>query len=91
MTPIELLRTLQTCDVTLTPYPDGTLRYKAPKGTLTPALLDALREHKTALHDLVEAFEERAAIAEYCGGLSREDAEQLAWRCLHEQEEGPCV
>ena len=28
--------------------------------------------------DLREAFEERAAIAEYCGGLSSAEAEQLA-------------
>ena len=28
--------------------------------------------------DLREAFEERAAIAEYCGGLTRADAEALA-------------
>ena len=49
---------------------------------LTPALVDAMREQKAALHDLVEAFEERAAIAVYCGGLSRLEAEQVAWQCV---------
>ena len=62
----------------------GTLRYKASKGVLTPALLDALRQHKGALVDLLEAWGERAAIAEYCGGLSREAAEVLAWECVGE-------
>jgi len=79
MTALALLQQLRDLGVALTPYPDGTLRYKAPKGTLTPALLAALRERKQELHGLVEDFEERAAIAEYCGGLSRAEAERLAW------------
>ena len=82
MTTLVLLQQLHECDVVLTPYPDGTLRYKAPKDTLTPALLDALRQHKAELHALVEAWSERAAIAEYCGGFSREAAERQAWECV---------
>lgn len=82
MTAIDLLQELHALGVLLMPYLDGTLRYKALKGVLTPALLDALRQHKAALLDLVEAFEERAALAEYCGGLSREEAERLAWQCV---------
>ena len=82
MTALDLLQQLRDLGVVLTPYPDGTLHYKAPKDVLTPALRDDLRQHKVALHDLVEAFEERAAIAEYCGGLARADAERLAWQCL---------
>jgi len=82
MTALALLQQLRDLGVALTPYPDGTLRYKAPKGTLTPALLAALRERKQELHGLVEDFEERAAIAEYCGGLSRAEAERLAWACV---------
>jgi hypothetical protein len=80
MTALALFHRLHACGVTLTPYPDGTLRYKAPKGILTPALLEAIRQHKQALHALVESWGERAAIAEYCGGLSRADAERLAWQ-----------
>ena len=30
--------------MTLEPYPEGTLRYKAPKGTLIPPLLDGMRQ-----------------------------------------------
>ena len=76
MIALDLLQQLYERGVVLTLHLDGTLRYKAPKGTLTPELLDGMRQHKAALHDLVEAVEERAAIVEYCGGLSRDEAEQ---------------
>ena len=46
---------------------------------MTPELLDAMRQHKDVLHGLVEDFEERAAIAEYSGGVPRAEAERLAW------------
>lgn len=82
MTALDVHQQLHALGVVLTPYPDGTLRYKAPKGTMTPALLDQVRQHKAELHGLLEAFEERAAIAEFCGGLTREEAEQLAWQCV---------
>ena len=81
MTAVEVLTTLRGLGVTLTPWVDR-LRVDAPEGTLTPALRAALREHKTALLDLLEAFEERAAIIEYCGGLSREEAERQAFLCV---------
>ena len=82
LSPLALLLDLHARGVILTPWPDGTVRCRAPTGVLTPALRAALRQHQQALLDLLEAFEERAAIAEYCGGLSREDAERLAWECL---------
>ena len=82
MTALALLQQLHERGVILTPYPDGTVRCRAPKGVLTPALHDALRQHKQKLLALVEEWSERAAIAEYCGGLSREDAERLAWACV---------
>jgi hypothetical protein len=66
--------------------PDGTLRYKAPKGRLTPARLDAMREHKTERHGLVEAVEERAGIMEYEAGLPRAEAEVCAWASILGQE-----
>jgi TubC N-terminal docking domain len=79
MTARDVLQQLHALGAVLTPYPDETLHYKAPKGTVTPALLDGMRQQKPELHALVEAWSERAAIAEYCGGLAREDAERLAW------------
>ena len=82
MTALDLLHQLQVLGVVLTPYPDETLRYKAPKGVLTPTLLDAMRQHKAELHGLVEGFEERSSIAEYCGSLSRLAAEALAWQSV---------
>ena len=82
MSALELFEQVHDLGIILTPYPDGTLHYKAPKGTMTPALVERIRQHKAELHALVEAFEERAAIAEYCGGLPRAEAEALAWTCL---------
>jgi hypothetical protein len=80
MTAFDLVQQLHALGVVLTPYPNGILRYKAPKGILTPDLLDGMRQYKQELHALAEAFEERAAMTEYCGGLSRAAAEQLAWQ-----------
>ena len=85
MTTLALLRQLRVLGVVLTPSPDGVLRYKVPKGTLTPALQEALLQHKAALHALVEEWSECASIAEYCGGLSREEAERLAWARVFEE------
>ena len=81
-----LLQQLHALGVTLEPYPEGTLCYKAPKGTLIPPLLDGMRQHKQELHDLLEAWSERAAIAQYCGRLSRASSEALAWEYLWQQE-----
>ena len=85
MTALDLIQQLRDLGVVLTPYPDGTLRYKAPKGTLTPALVDTMRQHKAVLYDLVEEWSERAAIAKYCGGLEHQAAEALAWQCVLEE------
>jgi hypothetical protein len=82
MTALALLQQLHDLGVALQPYSDGTLRYKAPKGRLTPALLKEMRQYKDGLHGLVEEWNERAAIAEYGAGLSQPAAEQLAWQCV---------
>lgn len=81
MTPCALLSTLHQAGMVLT-LDAGTLHYKAPKGVMTPALQQQLTQHKAALLDLLEAFEERAALAEYDGGVPRAEAERLAWVCL---------
>ena len=87
---LAFLLDLHARGVILTPSPDGTVRCRAPKGTLTPALVDGMRQHKAALHDLVEAVEERAAIAEFEAGVPRAEAEALAWQCvLGEGEKQP--
>lgn len=54
------------------------LRY-FPRSALTPDLLDRLKAHKAELLAAIERFEERAAIREFDAGLSRHDAERLAW------------
>jgi hypothetical protein len=82
MTAFDLFQQLHALGVVLTPYPDGTLRYKAHKGVLTPALLDGMRQYKAALHALVEEWSERAALVEYDGGIPRTEAERLAWACV---------
>ena len=41
-----------------------------------------------AIQELGYAFQERARIAEYCGGLPREKAEPLAWQELRGEWQG---
>ena len=82
MTAVDLLHHLYEQGVILTPSPDGTVRCRALKGVLTPELVDAMRQHKRELHAMVEEWSERAAIAQYCGGLTRAEAERLAWECV---------
>jgi hypothetical protein len=80
LTPLALLRTLHARGIRMAPYPEGKVRCHAPQGAWTPALLEALNTHQAAMADLLEAFEERAAIAEHCGNLARPAAEALAWQ-----------
>ena len=78
-TPLALLRLLRAMSVTL--RPDGNRLYvDITAGNVTRDMLEAMRQQKEALLDLVEAVEERAAIAEYCAGLPRVEAEALAWQ-----------
>jgi hypothetical protein len=79
MTALDLLQQLHELGVILMPYSDGTIRCRAPKGVLTHALVESMRQHKAELHAVVEAFEEQAAIAQYCSGFPRAEAEVLAW------------
>lgn len=77
--PLALLRLLREMHVAL--RPDGNRLYvDITAGNVTREILEAMRQQKEALLDLVEAFEERAAIAEYCAGLPRVEAEALAWQ-----------
>lgn len=67
---------------------DGRLRV-TPASRITPEITDTIKRHKAEIVAELSAptptfpsedqfFEERAAIREYDGGLSREDAEILA-------------
>ena len=89
LTPLELFQRLHARGVRLRPFPDGTLQCQAPSGAWTPALRQAFQAHHGALHALVETFEERAALAEHSGGLTRAEAEQLAWLCSGKDQRGP--
>jgi len=83
-TPLALLRMLREMRVTL--RPDGNRLYvDITAGNVTRAMLEALRQHKEAMHDMVEWLEERSALLEYDGGLSRAESEQEAWTQLEQR------
>lgn len=76
MTSADVIRTLRAAGVTLFLDPDtGRLKYRAPRGAFTPYLRATLREY---MPEIVFLFNERAAIMEFDGGLSRADAESRA-------------
>lgn len=50
-------------------------------GGIGSALLGEIHDHEA----LREAFEERAAIMEFDGGMNREDAERAAWALVLKQ------
>jgi hypothetical protein len=77
VTTIELLHACRYVGIVLVPEVT-TIRVRAPQSVLTPLLESEIRIHKTALLDLLEAIGERAALLEYEGGLSREEAEHLS-------------
>lgn len=53
---------------------DGNLHIR-PRDRITETIRQSIRAQKMALVDFLEAYEERAAIMEYDGGLSRQEAE----------------
>ena len=77
----EVFALLHTHGAILTAHGDR-LRVEAPVDVLSAAMCQTIRVHKEALLNLLELWEERSAIAEYCSGLSRAEAEQLAWQCV---------
>jgi hypothetical protein len=62
MIPADLLAELRSLGVTLTLSPERRLRYKAPRGVITPELFEAIQTHREPLLDLVERGEERATV-----------------------------
>jgi hypothetical protein len=77
LTAMELFTDLRASGAVLIPMFDH-VRIAAPPGAPCLALLRDLL-------DLLELYGERAALAQYCGGLPRADAEALAWHALVEQ------
>ena len=74
----DLLQRLHDAGVIL--KVDGNrLRYRAPRGAMTPELRAALVERKP---DLLYEYHERAAIMEYDARLPRADAEARAANIL---------
>ncbi len=86
MTAVELFAILTTTGCRLIPEGER-LRIQDPQHALTDDMRQAIRQHKPALLDLVEQWEERAAIMEYDGRLPRAEAECLAWACLQKRAE----
>ena len=92
MTVSELVQSVVYGGVVLT-WQGDMLHVSAPTGTLTPALKQALRQHKPQLWawcqqvaswnvDTRELWDERAAIMEYEGGLPRDEVEWQAFLCI---------
>lgn len=91
---MTLASVLQACDrlgVTLQVKGDA-LHIQAPKGAISANALAFLKKYKeditahlrgdTVLDEQREAYEERAAIMEYDGGLSRAAAERAAYAIM---------
>ena len=57
---------------------EGDTLFVEPGHRLTPADGQAIRDHKADILAYLAEYDERAAIAEYDGNLSRPDAEALA-------------
>jgi hypothetical protein len=74
---VALLTECGTHDIQLSRGDGELLEIDAPQGALTSELLDRLRAGKAALLEVIEEFEERAAIMEFDAGLSRHEAERL--------------
>ena len=79
--PMALLATFRDAGVLLA-LEKGTLHSMDPTGVVTPELSEAFHQHNAALLALVEEWSERAAMAEYEGGLTRQASEALAWQCV---------
>ncbi len=87
----KLFDDLKSKGVVVSIAPDGRLSVDGPELVMTDDLLDRVRADRDGLLALVELFEERAAIVEHDGGLSRDDAERLAWSDVVEPSESRAV
>ena len=104
MTPATIIREAQADGVRLALSPAGTIKATG-NGAAVHRWLNVIREHKAGILAALkvgggdtaaepfdrEAFEELAGIAEFDGGLSREDAERLAWQEDDRRRCGQCL
>jgi hypothetical protein len=69
------------CSTCSTVSPGQVLQEKTNENSDVALLAPVAPENSVAIDesDLIDAYEERAAIVEYDGGMSRKDAEALAW------------
>jgi hypothetical protein len=82
----NLFRRLRSLGVSL--FANGAgLGFDSPEGVITDELLSEMRAHRDDLIAEVERFEERAAVAQYDGGLIRSEAERLALSELPTKEQ----
>lgn len=75
---LELYRRIQAMGIVLSIDRDGRIAYDAPSGAMTSKLVDSIRAHRIELLEILESIDERAAIIEHDGGMSREDADRMA-------------
>ena len=89
----RLVADLQDRDVRMS-VENNRLVVDAPKGVITPSLMDVLQRQKPEIiallvatvdgwsrEDWLAIYDERAGIAEYDGGVSRSEAEAQAYEC----------
>jgi hypothetical protein len=74
----QLFLDLRSAGVVLSIDRDGRLSFDGPDDVLTDDRLSVMRAHRNELLEVVDWFNQRAAVAQYEGGLSRADAERLA-------------
>lgn len=78
MKAVRLLAKLKQAGVVLSIRSDGKLAYRGPAESIGPDVIEEIKAVRDELLSVVELFEERAAIMEFEGGLSRAQAEVKA-------------
>ncbi len=82
MTPVEIIRSvLQSGGSIWSEAEDQNLHLEEVPAALIPLIRKHKAEILLILEDIRYAAEERAAIAEYDGGLGKKEAEIVAGRC----------
>ena len=89
MTPAAIIKQAQADGVKLALSPSGSIK-AVGNGEAVNRWLPVIRERKAELLDELraamiarEAFEERAGIMEFDGGLTRTEAEHAAWALVN--------